>query len=343
MNIFKNDKQFPKRYYARHIKEGLVHYKENGEDHLYLLTNDALKKMNATFEGRPIYIRHVDKENLETLREDSVGRVVKSFYNEFDGAWWVEIIADDEAIGYIEKGWAVSNAYLPTEFGSSGVYHDISYYKEIKNGRYGHLAIVDNPRYEEAVIMTPEEFKSYNDGRKAELEQLKNSKENEMLSKEEMDALVDSLKNSLTETIESAVKNAVEEKMAEEKKNAEEKDHREIIREIAAISAKAESDFEGGMEEKVRTIIGLAEKLGYSKDEAGKNSKDEEEDKKEDSCKNESDEEKEEEKEEKEEEKKENSTDFFSALKNAKSSVEQKVVQTMASGLKLGKDRYGKK
>lgn len=342
MNIFKNDKQFPKRYYARHIKEGLVHYKENGEDHLYLLTNDALKKMNASFEGRPIYIRHVDKENLETLREDSVGRVVKSFYNEFDGAWWAEIIADDEAIGYIEKGWAVSNAYLPTELGSGGNYHDIPYYKEIKNGRYGHLAIVDNPRYEEAVIMTPEEFKSYNDGRKAELEQLKNSKENKMLSEEEKKELVDSLKNSLAEIIEDRVKNAVEEKMEAEKKNAEEKDHREIIREIAAISAKPEGDFEGGMEEKVRTIIGLAEKLGYSKDEAGKNSVDEEDkEEKKDECKNESDEEKEEKKEE--EEKKENSTDYFSALKNAKANIEQKVVQTMASGLKLGKDRYGKK
>lgn len=347
MNIFKNDKQFPKRYFARHIKEGLVHYLENGEDRLYLVTNEALQKMNKSFEGKPLFIRHKDKVNMDTLKTDKVGDVVKSFYNEFDGAWWAEIIADDEAQGYIEKGWAVSNSYLPTELGSGGSYHDIQYAKEVKNGRYDHLALVDNPRYEEAVIMTPEEFKNYNEGKKQELEQLKNSKEKDMLSKEEMESLVATLKNSLKEE----VKNAVSECMAEEKKNAEEKDHRELIREIAAVAAKSEDDFSGGMEEKIRTIIGLAEKLGYSKDEAGRNAK-----KNDDNPAPSGDEDasherkgelvnkrKNEDEEEKKEEKKENSKGFFSILKNAKNKVEEPYVHTMAAGLKLGKERYGSK
>ncbi len=330
MNIFKNEKRFPKRYYARHIKEGLVHYLENGQDNLYLVTNDALKKMNASFEGKPLYIRHVDKAEPDT----GVGYVVKSFYNEFDGAWWAEIMANDEAQSYIEKGWAVSNAYLPTELGSGGSYHDISYSKEIKNGVYNHLALVDNPRYEEAVIMTPEEFKNYNDGRKQELEQLKNSKEKDMLSKEEMDSLVESLHNSLAETIKETVKNAVCEKMEEDKKNAEEEDHRELIREIAAIAAKDEGDFEGGMEEKIRTIIGLAEKLGYTKDEK----------KKDDNPASKGDEEASHEREGEiinEEEEKKNNKGFFSALKNAKAKIEEKYIPTMASGLALGNKRYG--
>ncbi len=360
MNIFKNEKRMPARYFARHIKEGLVHYLERGKDNLYLVTNEALKKMNKSFEGKPIYVRHVEEVDLENLRETADGYVVKSFYNEFDGAWWAEImIVSDEAHSAVEKGWAVSNAYLPTELGSGGVYHDINYQKEVKNGRYEHLAIVDNPRYEEAVIMTPEEFQTFNESRKAELEQLKNSKENEMLSKEEMDALVATLQNSLADTIKDTVKNAVKEEMDNAKKNAEENDHRELIREIAAVAAKDEENFEGGMEEKIRTIIGLAEKLGYSKDEAGKNSKqnelpvptgdeeadsqrkdlnlenseEEEEEKKEDKC-NESDEEKE------EEEKKENSK-FFSMFKNAKSQKASKPAATMASGLALGRERYG--
>lgn len=180
-----------------------------------------------------------------------------------------------------------------------------------------------------------------------------------MLSKEEMDALVATLQNSLADTIKDTVKNAVKEEMDNAKKNAEENDHRELIREIAAVAAKDEENFEGGMEEKIRTIIGLAEKLGYSKDEAGKNSKqnelpvptgdeeadsqrkdlnlenseEEEEEKKEDKC-NESDEEKE------EEEKKENSK-FFSMFKNAKSQKASKPAATMASGLALGRERYG--
>ena len=343
---------FPKRYFARHIKEGPVHYLEKGEDKIYLVTNEALKKMNATFEGKPIYIRHVDEVNMDTLKEDANGYVVKSFYNEFDGAWWAEIIADDKAQEYIEKGWAVSNAYLPTELGSGGVYHDIDFDKEVKNGVYEHLAIVDNPRYEEAVIMSPEEYKSYNEERKAELEKLKNSKEKKMLSEEEKTELLDSLKNSLAEIVKDTVKNAIEEKKAEDKKNAEDEDHRQLIREIAAISAKGEGDFEGGLDEKVRTIIGLAEKLGYSKDEAKHNAEDEEEDKKEDKeeedKENESDADESEKEnkcnegeEEKKEEKKENSK-FFDFLRNAKANHEEKkTASTMAAGLALGKARYG--
>ena len=372
--MLQNDKRFSKRFYARHIKEGLVHYYEDGKDNLYLVTNEALKRMNESFEGKPLFVRHVDKIDMNTLKEDKVGVVVKSFYNEFDGAWWAEIVADDEAQGYIEKGWAVSNAYLPTEYGGGGVYHDINYQKEVKNGVYGHLALVDNPRYEEAVIMTPAEFKKFNEDRKQELEQLKNSKENEMLSKEEMDALVASVQNSLTEVfsakIEETVKNALEKKAAEDKKNAEDEDHRKLIREIAAVSAKGEGDFADGLSEKVKTIIGLAEKLGYSKDEAkendcGKKANEDEAEEKENAqeadkpadnaCKNADEEEvKEEEtkenadeadKKEEEAEEKENSkgTSFFDALKNAKQAICGNKIATMASGLKLGKDRYGKK
>lgn len=344
--------RYPARFFARHIKEGLVHYKENGDDKLYLVTNEALQKMNKSFEGKPVFIRHVDEVNESSLKEDSVGRVVKSFYNEFDGAWWLEMVLDDEAISAVEKGWAVSNAYLPTEYGAGGVYHDITYDKEVKDGVYEHLAIVDNPRYEEAVVMTPEEFKEYQEGRKAELEKLKNSKENEMTD-EEKNALVESIKNSLAETINDAVKNAVEEKMEAAKKNAEDEDHRKLIREIAAVSAKEESDFEGGMDEKIREIIKLAEKLGYSKDEANHNSSDEEE-KKEDACskKNEEEEEKSNESEEKEnkcneedeEEKKENSKGgFFDMFKNAKANKASKVVMTERASLELGKKRYGSK
>lgn len=356
--MIENSKNFPRRYFARHIKEGLVHYLENGEDKLYLVKNEALMKMNASFEGKPIYIRHVDEVDLDKMKEEAVGYVVKSFYNEFDGAWWVEVIADDEAQGYIEKGWAVSNAYLPTELGSGGEHHDISYAKEVKNGVYEHLAIVNNPRYEEAVIMTPEEFKDFNEGRKAELEKLKNSKENEMLSEEDKNEILNSLKNSLADLVKDAVKNAVEEKVEEDKKNAEDEDHRQLIREIAGVASKEDGDFEGGLDEKVRTIIGLAEKLGYSKDEANKNAKDEEEDEKEDEKEeeeakdNEADEESDESEkenkcndgEEKEEEEKKENSKFFGFLHNAKHTQEKnKTASTMGGGLALGRARYGSK
>jgi hypothetical protein len=187
------------------------------------------------------------------------------------------------------------------------------------------------------------------------LDKLKNSKENEMLSEEDKKELLDSLKNSLSEIVKDTVKNALDEKNAEDKKNAEDEDHRQLIREIAAVSAKGESDFEGGLDEKVRTIIGLAEKLGYSKDEAKHNAEDEE-DKKEEEKKdeesekdNESDEDSDKENkcnedEDKEKEEKKENSKFFSFLHNAKSASDKgETVDTMASGLARGRARYGSK
>ena len=378
--MLKNEKQMPSRYLARHIKEGLVHYFENGKDTLYLVKNEALQKMNKSFEGKPIYVRHVDSVDMKRLRETADGYVVKSFYNEFDGAWWADIlVVSDAAHEAVKKGWAVSNCYSPTEYGSGGIYHDISYQKEVRNGEYEHLAIVPNPRYEEAVIMTPEEFQKYNEGKQQEINKLKNSKENEMLTQEEMETLVSKVMNSLSEPLKEAVKNAVEAKAEEDKKNALDEDHRGLIREIGALSAKAEGEFSGGLEEKVRAIVGMAEKLGNSKDEDEKDTKDNEcqgEEKKENEAEdegekkdpeekaNESDKPEEEVKEneaeaedkkedacknaddeeKKEEEKKENSKGFFSLLKNAKAkSQDGSVTKTMAAGLALGKQRYGSK
>ncbi|MGB2578128.1 hypothetical protein AAIR98_000046, partial [Elusimicrobium simillimum] len=44
-------------------------------------------------------------------------------------------------------------------------------------GYYTHLALVANPRYEEAEIMTPEDFKAYKEAKRAQLNQLQNSKD----------------------------------------------------------------------------------------------------------------------------------------------------------------------
>jgi len=378
--MLKNEKQLPKRYFARHIKEGLVHYLENGKDVLYLVKNDALQKMNKSFEGKPVYVRHVDSIDMDKLRETADGYVVKSFYNEFDGAWWTELmVVSDKGHEAVKKGWAVSNCYSPTEYGSGGVYHDIDYQKEVRNGEYEHLAIVPNPRYEEAVIMTPEDFQKYNEGKQQEIKQLKNSKENEMLTQEDMEAVVAKVMNSLSEPIAVAVKEAMKAKAEEDKKNAADEDRRNLINSIGELSAKAEGEFAEGLDEKVRSIVEMASKLGNSEDkeeakenECGEEEKKENEaeeegkkeesddkanesDKPEDEVKeNESEADAEDKKEdacknadeeEKEpEEKKENSKGFFSLLKNAKAkSQDGSVTKTMAAGLALGKKRYGSK
>lgn len=58
-------------------------------------------------------------------------------------------------------------------------------------------------------------------------------------------------------------------KMDEKKENVKinDEDKRQLIDEITAIATKSATDFEGGEEEKAKTIIGLAEKLAYNPSE----------------------------------------------------------------------------
>ena len=65
-----------------------------------------------------------------------------------------------------------------------------------------------------------------------------------------------------------------ENNMTDETKTAQDVDKRELIREIMAIAAKPDSDFEGGEEEKIETISKKAEQLGYNPSETGANDED---------------------------------------------------------------------
>ena len=183
MNIFNKLKnsisQYPKVFFARHIGEGVVSYKntDGGED-IFFIGNDTLKKMNASFTGKPVYIQHQDVP-LSQMKERAVGYVVESFYLPEDGKQWLKmLITDDEAFEAIQNGWKVSNAYNVKDLGAGGVWHNIPYKREILDGEYEHLALVADPRYEEAVIMNPEAFKSYKEAKKKELDamSLDNSK-----------------------------------------------------------------------------------------------------------------------------------------------------------------------
>ena len=174
-----NSKQFPKVFYGLHFCEGVAEYQDNsGSPYRIFLNEETLRKMDTTFPGKPIYVEHVDKVNLEKIQTEADGYVVESFFNKTDGAHWVKFIAvSDEAIKAIEeKKWKLSNAYVPKAFGNSGSWHGVDYAKEILDAEFEHLAIVPNPRYAESIILTPEEFKKYNTNKNLELEKVSNSK-----------------------------------------------------------------------------------------------------------------------------------------------------------------------
>lgn len=170
-----------KIWYGMHFYPGLAQYQDSEEAEPYrvYLNEDTLRKMDPTFAARPIFVEHVDEvdPNLDRLRSEADGWVIESFYNSSDGKHWVKFITvSDEAEKAIRNGFRLSNAYVPKNFGPSGIWNGISYQKEITDGEYEHLAIVKNPRYEESVIMTPEEFKKYNEDNLSNLKKIANSK-----------------------------------------------------------------------------------------------------------------------------------------------------------------------
>jgi hypothetical protein len=168
-----NASQLPKRYFGMHFEEGVAEYQSqkenNGQPFRILLQKNALDRMDRTFEGRPIYVRHVNEVNLKELEREAVGIVVKSFLNEHDGKRWVEfVVFGDAGHEKIAAGWKLSNAYDVTESGPGGKWHNVDYLQEVINGSFDHLALVNDPRYENSVIYTPEEFAAYNKKLKTE-------------------------------------------------------------------------------------------------------------------------------------------------------------------------------
>lgn len=172
INLFKNEKEENKVYYCKHIAPGVCAY----QDETIFIGEETLKNMDKSFSGKPIFIDH-QTVDPETEKEDAVGYVVESFYLPEDGTHWAKLlIIDDKGHEAIKEGRKVSNAYKPTGFGVGGEWHNVPYNREVTDAYYTHLALVENPRYEEAEIMSAEEFKKYKEAKKSQLEQLQNSK-----------------------------------------------------------------------------------------------------------------------------------------------------------------------
>ena len=176
-----------KIYYGLHFYPGVAQYQEeNQEPYRVFLNEETLRSMDPTFAGKPIFVEHVDEvdPDLDQLRSEADGWVIESFFNAADGKHWVKFIVVSE-LGEraIRNGMRLSNAYIPNPqtFKPGGLWNGVPYEKEITDAQYEHLAIVKNPRYEESIILTPEEFKKYNEEKVMELKKLSNSKKGEPL------------------------------------------------------------------------------------------------------------------------------------------------------------------
>lgn len=140
-----------RQFKSRFLVPGLVKYDYG----VCLLTKENADKFIHGFVGCPVVINHreVTDDNAKAV---SVGNIFSVWFDEKDGYYWCNgIINDKQAIELINKGYSVSCQYTITEYSdndSNALHNGNPYDKIIENGKPEHLAIVNNPRYEGAII-----------------------------------------------------------------------------------------------------------------------------------------------------------------------------------------------
>ncbi len=152
---------FPKPIQIKYIMPGLVEYEymNNGNGARILVTKNALDKMlndpEKSIVGKPIINeahREVSPEDYKNGQADGI--VTRAWYEPSDGWYYCEgLVWDEDTRQNILNGYSVSCEYTGTAWGPGGQLNQVSYDKEVTDGRYKHLAVVSGPRYEGAKIM----------------------------------------------------------------------------------------------------------------------------------------------------------------------------------------------
>lgn len=145
-----------KKAIVKHLQPGVVRY-ENGDGTFttYLLELEGIAAMRPTAAGIPVVGKSGGFDHTQIEKGKKYDGVVTD--SVWDGeSGWEAFNVDDmnaETAKACEKGFQASCAYIPTETdGKPGLWHNCEYDEKILNGRYTHVAIVPNPRYEGATI-----------------------------------------------------------------------------------------------------------------------------------------------------------------------------------------------
>jgi hypothetical protein len=133
------------KYYRRaFLKDGLVNYSEENHSEVLLLPKETIDEALPSIRNKPLFIGHSSTE--------VAGDVVDSYYESERALYIVGFNTDSpEAQRLLDgQGWSVSCSYRIVERGSGGIYHDIHYDSEVLKLEFLNLALVENPRYQEA-------------------------------------------------------------------------------------------------------------------------------------------------------------------------------------------------
>jgi hypothetical protein len=156
-----NSKSWARPFSARLLQAGVVSYKDQNRG-VSLLRHETIAKCAQTFVGRPVVVCPVDNSGArfkherltpENMKALGHGYVTKVYFNAADGWWWGDGVVDtDEAQKAIAKVGLCSCSYEGATVARPGKRNDVPYDNEIVEFTGKHVAVVHNPRYEEARI-----------------------------------------------------------------------------------------------------------------------------------------------------------------------------------------------
>ncbi|TDE17706.1 hypothetical protein [Dyadobacter psychrotolerans] len=281
MTELSNASQHAKTYYCRHMTPGVVGYRGMN----VYIPLDTIKAMAPSFDGKPVYIDHRDIE-LENIQDEADGYVTQTFFLPEDGWLWSKVLMiSDKGIREMDSGKSISNSHRPIEWGDAGKYLNIPYQKSVKSSVFTHLGIVDDPRYEDAKVFTPEQFKNYKKTLADQSNELHNSKNHgvkrmlnlfkmkrEAVETVDTDTMVE-LQNAAGETVAMSIGDmvkAVEEKTAAD--IAAEEAAKVVTEQELTNTKEVEVD---GVRMPVTDLVAKYKELQNAKDEADKKATDE--------------------------------------------------------------------
>ena len=204
---------------------------------------EELEKSAKDFEGMPVKLGH---EWVEPEKRDlKVGAISGEVRLEEPYLIADIKIYDKDAIEEITNKGIVdlSPGYRAHYKQETGEYNGEKYEFKQEDIKYNHLAIVESGRSGKEVKINDEK----------------------PIIKGEINMKKGFMRNSLSAL--SHVKKVYDECITNK---TDDTDKRELIREIVAIAVKPDTDFEGGEEEKFKTILKKAEELGYEPSETSK-------------------------------------------------------------------------
>jgi hypothetical protein len=332
------------------MRAGLVQY----ENERVLVSNETLAEMAKSSFGIPLLSDHIEQAEIEkdidaAIEKYGCGRVAEMTYDTATDLWMAHCVVDtQEGVDLFAKKYGVSTSYQVEQKGTGGTLNGVEYNAEILAGKYLHLAIVENPRYEMAkdpVFMNSADLTQKNDSSSLEtvtenkgvlnMKFWKTKREEVKENASDLEIEVDGQKVSF-DALVSAYK---EVKNNKGKKNEDDKEKKEGEGE----DKKPEDEPKDNAKEAEEKLNAEVDALLNSLETEDKDNETEDKDNETEDKDEKANEGEDEEKKEKEEKK----NARFDALKNAKDKAvldnEIAGFKTLAERADLGRQRYGKK